>query len=791
MFSKLRVFLTGLVCWLFAGSVSGQTPPPPSVRVTPPNGSILITETTNSVFVAVGNFGAFTNVTVVGSFLSQQNISFLDDGQPPDRMANDGTFSADLVMPKVPVGVVSNVTLRVVVSAEVPPPDPLPDPPPPPEILTATNTVRYIVVPRPANDNFTNAFKIAPEGAVIPATNNYASLEPGEPLHAQVATVAASVWWTWSPAINTNVLMDLAGSSFDPVLAVYTGTTVTNLQPVAASSNDAVNRLKAHVNFDAKAGVTYRVAVAGYDTNGVGNFRLRVAPGRRPDTNGPVTIIISPASESLFTTNAVTLTGTAKDPRPDDTGVSQVFLQVNTDPAVAASGTASWSGQVLLPPGTNAVRAFAQDIAGNIGPADAIVIRFINPTNDNFADAIELTGLAGAITAVNERSTREPGEPLHAGNEGGHSIWYRFRAPVNGTVFLTTTNSDFDTLLAVYTGDSLTNLALVASNDDAFTESDFSQLTTTVVSNQLYYIAIDGYGGAYGNVRFQYIFTTVERYFSLTIDTPLGGTVSPPSGLYLANTTLYLTAAPTRDFEFIGWSGAVNSTANPVTLLMNQNYSVGATFRLKSYTEGFESGGLTALAWTAGGNAAWRVQSEFVSGGRFAAQSGPIGDNQQSSLILTTNLLTGVGSFDYRVSSEAGWDALEFYLNGTRLGRWSGDIGWNTFQFRVQPGLNSLEWRYTKDANFSAGEDAAFIDNVYLPLPDSAIAALLAILPLPDGRNRIQLQGLSDRQYVIQTSSDLANWTSVVTNVADNGTIQWTDPQPANQLRRFYRALAP
>src|SRR2546427_11842506 len=97
------------------------------------------------------------------------------------------------------------------------------------------------VVPRPANDNFTNAFKIAPEGAVIPATNNYASLEPGEPLHAQVATVAASVWWTWSPAVNTNVLMDLAGSSFDPVLAVYFGTKVTNLQPVAAFSNDVVN----------------------------------------------------------------------------------------------------------------------------------------------------------------------------------------------------------------------------------------------------------------------------------------------------------------------------------------------------------------------------------------------------------------------------------------------------------------------------------------------------------------------------------------------------------------------
>src|SRR5262249_12075822 len=158
------------------------------------------------------------------------------------------------------------------------------------------------------------------------------------------------------------------GSAFDPVLAVYTGATVTNLQPVAASTNDVANRLKAHVNFDAKAGVTYRIAVAGYDTNGGGNLRLRVAPGRVADTRGPVTTIVSPAGESLFTTNEILLTGTAKDPQLDDTGVGQVFLQVNADQPVAVTGTTNWLGQVLLPPGTNTVRAFAQDIAGNIGP---------------------------------------------------------------------------------------------------------------------------------------------------------------------------------------------------------------------------------------------------------------------------------------------------------------------------------------------------------------------------------------------------------------------------------------
>ena len=187
MNSALRVILTGSLCCLLAWTVAAQTNPPTlQVSVSPADGSILITETTNSILVTVINFDAFTNltnITVSGSFVGQQNISFLDDGQPPDQTTNDGTFSKDLVMPKVPVGVASNVTLRLVVSGEVPPPAPLPDPPPPPEFVTATGLVRYVVVPRPANDNFTNAFKIEPEGAVILATNNYASIELGEPLH--------------------------------------------------------------------------------------------------------------------------------------------------------------------------------------------------------------------------------------------------------------------------------------------------------------------------------------------------------------------------------------------------------------------------------------------------------------------------------------------------------------------------------------------------------------------------------------------------------------------------------
>jgi len=54
----------------------------------------------------------------------------------------------------------------------------------------------------------------------------------------------------------------------------------------------------------------------------------------------------------------------------------------------------------------------------------------------------------------------------HAGNAGGSSIWYLWQAPTSGSFTFTTLGSDFDTLLAVYTGASMNLLTPVASNND-------------------------------------------------------------------------------------------------------------------------------------------------------------------------------------------------------------------------------------------------------------------------------------------------------------------------------------
>ena len=53
------------------------------------------------------------------------------------------------------------------------------------------------------------------------------------------------------------------------------------------------------------------------------------------------------------------------------------------------------------------------------------------------------------MTGTNVGATKETGEPDHAGNVGGASVWCRWVAPADGTVTFDTFGSNYDTLLAV------------------------------------------------------------------------------------------------------------------------------------------------------------------------------------------------------------------------------------------------------------------------------------------------------------------------------------------------------
>ena len=154
----------------------------------------------------------------------------------------------------------------------------------------------------------------------------------------------------------------------------------------------------------------------------------------------------------------------------------------------------------------------AVDVAGarvtvDLAPGEHVTCTFRlapggPPAHDAFAAAHTISGRIGSATASNVRATAEPGEPAHAGHPAAHSLWYRWTAPTTTSVRFYTCGSpgsDFDTVLAVYTGSSLATLREEASNDDEWRFcGDRAWVELSVTAGTTYHIAVDGHPGAVG-----------------------------------------------------------------------------------------------------------------------------------------------------------------------------------------------------------------------------------------------------------------------------------------------------
>ena len=141
------------------------------------------------------------------------------------------------------------------------------------------------------------------------------------------------------------------------------------------------------------------------------------------------------------------------------------------------------------------------------------------PANDEFTNLTVLTGFPVALFANNTFATKEPGEPSHAGNAGGHSLWWGWTAPTNGIVTINNFGSSFQTLLAVYTGSALANLMPVASSDKATATA----VTFKAIAGTQYDIAVDGFNGATGNIVFNLAFAPDVTPPKVTITSPAAG----------------------------------------------------------------------------------------------------------------------------------------------------------------------------------------------------------------------------------------------------------------------------
>ncbi len=407
-----------------------------------------------------------------------------------------------------------------------------------------------VPVTRPPNDNLAAAKAIVGNEITQHGSNVAATKQSNEPSHAG-NTGGASIWYRWQAPSAKPVTIDTAGSDFDTLLAVYTGgyRGIGTLNPTASNDDTGGTRQSA-VTFTPNPGTTYQIAVDGFRTNSTvaqGNVTLHLgqAPGNdhfaeafqltgssatRPlDSNRGAT------KEPSEPNHASSLGGASVWYRwqaPTDGTVTIDTLGSSFDTVLAAYTGAGYATPLTVVAanddigGTpavsqsriqfNATEDTVYRIAvdgyqrnGVAATGDIKLSLRQRPPNDRFAYATVLTGNDVTRTGdTNESATKEAGEPDHAGETGGASVWYRWEAPHTETVTIDTGGSSFDTLLAVYQGSAVGSLPpAIASNDDRPGGSldTTSRLEFAATAGQTYRIALDGYGGATGSIELRIV----------------------------------------------------------------------------------------------------------------------------------------------------------------------------------------------------------------------------------------------------------------------------------------------
>lgn len=229
----------------------------------------------------------------------------------------------------------------------------------------------------PANDNFANATVLSASTNIsVLVTNTLATKEPGEPKHTGNAG-GHSVWWTWTAPSNGVVTINTLGSTFNTLLAAYTGDVVSNLTQVAENDdqNSGQGIVTSQVKFSVIGGTPYKIVVDGKaGASGIAQLNLSFAP----DTKAPTVSITSPKSGTKLTTDSLTIQGKATD----NLGIALVQVRLEnangTNDYQDADGTNTWTANVTgLIPGPNTIRVRAIDISDNTSPAVTTTVSYV------------------------------------------------------------------------------------------------------------------------------------------------------------------------------------------------------------------------------------------------------------------------------------------------------------------------------------------------------------------------------------------------------------------------------
>ncbi len=367
----------------------------------------------------------------------------------------------------------------------------------------------------------------------VTGNNTAYTREPGEPDHAG-RKGAHSAWLTWTAPDNGSCVMDTFGSSFDTVLAVYTGGSVSNLAPVTANDDASPDVLQSRVAFSAVAGVDYQIAVDGYSTADAGNIAFHLS-----FSNSAPIITFQPQNRSAVTGSNATFSVTAL-------GIPPLSYQWRFNGSDIAGAT-------------DATRTISNVQPVNEGGYSVVVANSFGAVTSTVATLTVLQ--PPSITALSSDQT------VVAGNAVTFEVSAAGTSPLSYQWYFKGTN-----LAGAF------QPTLIISGVQRPQAGPY----TVVVSNP------------FGSVTSSVVNLTV--HYSLTLSTNGNGSVSraPDLSSYPPVSVVTLTATPAPGAFFVNWSGNASGTNNPLSVLMTSNKVITANFAATSLTLGTQGPGSIA-----------------------------------------------------------------------------------------------------------------------------------------------------------------------------------------------------
>jgi hypothetical protein len=191
--------------------------------------------------------------------------------------------------------------------------------------------------------------------------------------------------------------------------------------------------------------------------------------------------------------------------------------------------------------------------------------------------------------------------------------------------------------------------------------------------------------------------------------------------------TLAIDATTTLPFEISVSNSYISGTTVDalIDVYVNNNFfkTIIVTLVGVSNCDGFETGFPAPITFS---DTAWVISNTIMAGGLQSAASGVVTHYQQSSMFLQKDILVaGDVTFQRKVSSESTYDFLNFYIDGTKMGSWSGEMDWALATYPVTVGSHLFQWQYKKDLSVDTGSDKAWVDDICFPSDNTAIPNLI------------------------------------------------------------------